>query len=286
MEKFLYLGYDGRLYCHLHIATHCNYRCSYCYPKLHVNQQPKWTVDELQVLVDALNSIKRTKQIILCGLGEITLMDGLLDFINQINAEYFSIVTNLSASVDYLMQLPEGMDIDCSFHPQHTSPEAFIEKVVALSEKFVMKPRITLTDQNRDIVSSFISSIPHTDRIQPRVIYDYASSNTAGTLADVKPLFARDGIAETKDTAVRNRDFSGMYCNTNNSTMIVSPDRTVTSCIYGNKGTSIFDFDFSKYDSVRPPVRCDQHACDPCNIKDAKFKNIMDCVAYAPRNFI
>lgn len=183
--------------------------------------------------------------------------------------------------------MPEGMDIDCSFHPQHVSPEAFTEKVIALSEKFVMKPRITLTDYNREEVNRIVAMLPNTERIQPRVIYDYASTKTAGDLVTYHSLYERDGVEETKDVAVRDRDFHGMFCNTNNSTLIVSPDRSVTSCIYEKQGaSSIHDFDFTKLNAFRPPKLCDSFKCDPCNLKDAKFKNILDCVHYAQENFI
>jgi len=286
MDNFSFIGYDGRLYCHLHIATHCNYRCSYCYPKLEVNQQPMWRPEEQRFIADKINSIERVKQIVISGLGEITLTPGFLDLIHGLVATRFSLVTNLSATNEYFMRMPLNTIFDCSFHPEHTTPEDFAEKVFALSEKYVVKPRIILTENNRKSVLRLLKLLPTSDRIQPRVLYDYSSKNTAGDLVPNEPVYERDGVPENKDLSVRNNNFHGMYCNVPNSTLIVSPDRTVTSCIHDKRrAASMYTFDFSKLNNVRAPMRCDKLKCSPCNLKDAKFKNITDCFQYAQEHF-
>lgn len=249
----------------------CNYHCPYCMqgnkPKKDTNPILIEKISkEINKIIYNLKQQGKNIDFHLIG-GEVSIYDIknlILKNIDLSNIYRFSMVTNLSRSVeyykelfDYLIQNNVDIRIKASFHPTEVSEEDFVNKIKNLKDYNII-PSLLIT-KNEEINESVYSMYNKLKEINIQSSVSVERIN--GIPIDASSIKNKEILSEDKckfhvyynnnekelltkyETLSKIKNTVGYLCDINNSRLIIDPEGNIkNACSQQKNNGTIFNF--------------------------------------------
>ena len=265
------LGIENYFNLTYNVTECCNYHCPYCMqgnkPKKDTNPILIEKISkEINKIICKLKQQGKNIDFHLIG-GEVSIYDIknlILKNIDLSNIYRFSMVTNLSRSVEYYKELLNylkennvNIRIKASFHPTEVSAEDFVNKIKSLKDyNIIPSLLITKNEEINNYVYNIYNKLKEID-IQPSVSLERIN----GIPIDVSFIKNKEILSEDRckfhvyynnnkkelltkyELLNKIKNTVGYFCNINNSRLIIGPKGNIkNACSQQKNNGTIFNF--------------------------------------------